>query len=296
MAIELWSGQVTTSSSITGAGGGVSTASAAVVAGPISGYGGTVTTAGAYTIHTFTGSGTFYVNSAVQNGVIEYLFVGGGGGGGDTNQGAMNAGYDGGGGGAGAYLEYFTANLGFGNSFQGPPIYVNPGDSFTITIGAGGASGSIGGNTTITSTLYNFTLYGGGGGGRGTAPTTNFPATNGGSGGGGGHGVISTTHYYGDGGISIAQFPRQGYTGFAGNASLGTAGNGGGASRTNGITSNTYAVGGRAGYNLGNGISGGSNTGNGGDGAQSWMGSSGYGPFVGGTGGSGIVVIRYRTT
>ena len=292
MAIELWSGQLATDSSISGATMPVSTGTANVVAGPVAAYGGTVTTSGDYKIHTFTGSGTFYVNSAVQNGVVEYLFVGGGGGGGGSSQGAMNGGSAGGGGGAGAYLEYFTSNVGFGQDFRGPPIYVNAGDSFAITIGAGGPSQTNGGNTTIVSTLYNFTIYGGGAGGRGTV--TPVAGSNGGSGGGGGYGVVNVDNYYAAAGTSIAQFPKQGLIGNVGSA--GIAGNGGGPNRTNSITGNTYAKGGYYGYSLGNGASAGSNTGSGGDGSLSPTSSLGYGPFNGGNGGSGIVVFRYRTT
>ena len=57
----------------------------------ISATGGTITTDGNYTVHTFTSSGTFTVTSGSGN--VEYLVVGGGGGGG--------TGSAGGGGGAG---------------------------------------------------------------------------------------------------------------------------------------------------------------------------------------------------
>ena len=57
---------------------------------PISATGGTVTTAGGKTIHTFTALGDFIVTSGNDN--VEYLVVAGGGGGG-------NVGGDGGAGG-----------------------------------------------------------------------------------------------------------------------------------------------------------------------------------------------------
>ena len=42
--------------------------------------GGTKTTSGAYTIHTFTSSGTFQITA--NSGPVEYLVIAGGGGGG----------------------------------------------------------------------------------------------------------------------------------------------------------------------------------------------------------------------
>lgn len=291
MAVELWSGQTSLSTSVSGASP-VSTATANIVAGPIAGYGGTTTTNGAYTIHTFTSSGTFYVNSAVANGVIEYLCVGGGGGGGSTYQGAMNGGWFGGGGGAGGYLTYFTSNVGFGNNFQGPPVYVNQGDSFTITVGAGGASVTNGGNSSITSSLYSITSFGGGAGGISGSGNS---GGNGGSGGGGGTYVVNIDWSYGSKGYSIAQMPRQGFDGKS--AAAGASGIGGGANQTNSITGNTYSVPGPAATGSpGIGANASPNTGNGGGGSSSPASSLGYGPYIGGSGGSGIVIIRYRTT
>src|SRR6056300_605883 len=52
--------------------------------------GGTITTSGNYTIHTFTSSGTFQVTAGSKN--IEVLVVAGGGGGGGDNSGAGGAG------------------------------------------------------------------------------------------------------------------------------------------------------------------------------------------------------------
>jgi hypothetical protein len=78
--------------------------------------GGTVTSSGGNTIHTFTSSG-----SLVPAYGVEYLVVAGGGGGGGTGVGV------GGGGGAGGYR---TAS-GF--------ILVK-GTSYTVTVGGGGAS------------------------------------------------------------------------------------------------------------------------------------------------------------
>ena len=65
--------------------------------------GGTVTTSGGYTIHTFNSSGTFTVNSGSGN--VEYLIIAGAGAGGGGTAVAYNTGVAGGantGGGAGA--------------------------------------------------------------------------------------------------------------------------------------------------------------------------------------------------
>jgi hypothetical protein len=117
-------------------------------------------------IITFNGSATWTCPTGVTE--VEYLVVAGGGGGG---------GY-GGGGGAGGYR---TAS-GFS---------VTAGDTYTVTVGAGGAAATvlekgISGSNSLFSTI---TSAGGGGGGGSAAP--NNTGINGGSGGGGG-GVNAT--------------------------------------------------------------------------------------------------------
>ena len=109
--------------------------------------GGTVTTSGGYTIHTFTSSGTLTVTGASKTGV-DYLLVAGGGGGGDTRAG---------GGGGGGMTVTTGATLATG--------------SYTITVGAGGAGGTSssdgtdGGATSLGSVAS--VVGGGGGGGQG---------------------------------------------------------------------------------------------------------------------------------
>ena len=83
--------------------------------------GGTVTTSGNYTIHTFTSSGTFEVTSGT--GSVEYLIVAGGGGGGGS---VADAWSPGGGGAGGMRTGTVTASTG----------------SYTITVGNGGAAGT----------------------------------------------------------------------------------------------------------------------------------------------------------
>ena len=84
--------------------------------------GGTITTSGAYTIHTFLNSTENFV---IQSGTktVEYLVIAGGGGG--SGSGAGSAAGNGGGG-AGGYLT---------GSFSGTP------QTYTITVGSGGTNG-----------------------------------------------------------------------------------------------------------------------------------------------------------
>ncbi len=126
--------------------------------------GGTITSSGSYTIHTFTSSGTFTPSGP---GSIEYLVVGGGGSG---NDGYIN--YSliaGGGGGAGG----FRTGTGFAVTAQ----------AYTVTVGAGGVwtfleNSSPAGSDSVFSTI---TSTGGGGGGK-----QSRDGASGGSGGGGG--------------------------------------------------------------------------------------------------------------
>ena len=90
--------------------------------------GGTVTTAGGKTIHTFTALGDFIVTSGNDN--VEYLVVAGGGSGGPGN-------YHGPGGGAGGYRT-------------GTGLPVSPGP-YSITVGGGG--GGTNGSPSVFSTI-----------------------------------------------------------------------------------------------------------------------------------------------
>ena len=120
-------------------------------------------------IHVFTSPGTFTVT---QGGTVEYLIVAGGGGGG-TGSGGFTGG---GGGGAGGVI--------FGSTSVTP-------QSYTITVGSGGARLQVTSNTSDTggkgsnSSAFGVTAEGGGGGG--SHNTGDGPESmNGGSGGGSG--------------------------------------------------------------------------------------------------------------
>ena len=259
----------------------------------VSATGGTVTNIGAYTIHTFTNSGTFTV-TGTGGGNVDVLVVGGGGGGG---------GGTGGGGGAGGY--YYT------NGFT-----VTSGSNYPVIVGAGGMGGTgtwqRGFNGT-NSAFGGLAAFGGGGGG--------FNATNGlagGSGGGGGGGAAGGAATNGQGfaggsnGTWSVNYPMAGGGGAGSNganAVSNTTPGGGGDGRSNSIsgiltwyaggggggvyTNTSGAAGGAGGGGHGGqwggvGMTGGqANTGGGGGGS----GGNQTGPA--GSGGSGIVIVRY---
>jgi len=203
---------------------------------------------------------------------VEYLVVAGGGGGGN--------GYDNGGGGGG----------GGGMALSGT-LSVTPGNSYTITVGDGGAGGvgdpgvgfrsNANGATGSNSVFASITALGGGAGGGsrtggspGAAQVGSTTAPTGGNGNGGGNA--------GDGG--------GGATG-AGTENTSTGGTGG-AGLTSAITgsSTVYSAGGNGADNItSTGAAGANNTGNGGGGGGGSSAAFGNG----GNGGSGIVVIKY---
>jgi len=264
----------------------------------ITATGGTVTNVGSYRIHTFTSSGSFTVTEGV--GEVEYLVVAGGGGGG-------YAGWGGGGGGAGGLLQ--------GNVSVSTAVY-------TVTIGAGGAGGGSmyqaggnpGANSSIIGTDVSIVSVGGGYGSSAySASNYGSPGGNGGSGGGaaqrngpvaGGKGIYPGSTYI-DG-------PRQGYDGGALTGGSDSGGGGGGAG---GVGQSTSGSGGNGGVGLQSSINGTSTyyAGGGGGGGGSAVGGLGGGgnsgtsgtPNTGGggggnnfnhergSGGSGIVIIRY---
>ena len=266
---------------------------------PFTATGGTITTSGLYTIHTFTSSGTFTPAFA---GTVDYLVVAGGAGG--ARNGA-------GGGGAGGLL---TAT---GFSVAGTGL--------TVTIGAGGAAGNSHpqrGFNGANSVFSSITATGGGGGGSGTANAVLGTGADGGSGGGGGNdtgafrsggsGVggqgnnggtgYSSAGAAGGGGAGAvggngSSSPNNGGTGGAGLAnsysgsSVTYAGGGGGAGQSNSEAGGAGGAGGggRGGGSGGNSVAGTANTGSGGGGG------SGTGGSNGSAGGSGIVIVRYLT-
>jgi hypothetical protein len=295
--------------------------------------GGTITCCGDFKIHTFTGPGTFTVTSAgnsVGSNSVDYLVVAGGAGGGASSPSGDGSG--GAGGGAGGYRESSGTASGcytrspLGACVSALPVSIT---GYPITVGGGGSgslycaspnSGTPGSNSvfsTITST--------GGGGGGGGASAPNLPAGKpGGSGGGAGNSSGSGTAGTGNtppvsppqgnngGGISPpGTTPAYGSGGGGGATAVGsngtnTAGGNGGAGATSSINATPTARAGGGGGGIYSGGPGGTGgTGGGGQGGGPGGGGSDGTTNTGGggggrslnnsfSGGSGIVIIRYK--
>ena len=272
--------------------------------------GGNIDYDGTYWIHTFLTSGTFTPQTGLT---CDYLVVAGGGGGG-----ALSAG----GGGAGGLRSTVTATGGGGTLESA--LTCSIGTSYTVTVGAGGAgapvsgSGDIAGTSGNNSVFSTITSTGGGGGGSNNATVDGVLSQGriGGSGGGNASRVVA----------AVSGTANQGFAGGANTAGGGGTGGGGagvagtgtssgntGAAGGNGVavsitgSSVTYAGGGGGGGAGGGGAAGtgggGAGRGNvttaGGDGTVNTGGGGGASGFLnpnygaGGTGGSGIVIIRY---
>ena len=244
---------------------------------------------------------------------LHWLVIAGGGGGGGT----LPAYANGGGGGAGGYRSSWNNESSGGGGSAESAIVGNPGDVYTITVGAGGngatssAVGTDGADSSLARTtgasMTTITSTGGGAGGFASGSA----GRNGGSGGGGnwyqqaagtgtanqGYGGGSGGQYGGGGGggagaVGAAASGNTGGNGGGGVASTITgssverAGGGGGAS------GGTASGGGGAGATSpGSGTAGTANTGGGG-GAGGITGSQ---SVTGGAGGSGVVIIRSST-
>ena len=255
---------------------------------------------------------------------VDFLVVAGGGAGGGLGSQVSDQGC--GGGGAGGLRSSIT-NTGGGCSLE--PKFLTEGESFTVTVGAGGTA-NVSGNDSVFSTITSI------GGARGQ--TFGGHGVTGGSGGGGG-GEDSGGPGNGGNGTSC-----QGYAGGAGRAAYasGSGGGGGGAGATGGaavsdgggtggngvtntiistseassasvgevISSNVWFAGGGAGGHDPRGTSKVAKNGGDGGGANSQAGTAsglagtantgggGSGPGsvsngTGGAGGSGVVILRY---
>ena len=251
-----------------------------------------------YTVHRFTGAGTYTITFP-KSVSVDYTIIGGGGGGGNalTTRGA-------GGGGAGGVTQ---------GSFDALAT------SYTVTVGAGGAGAPASGNATGTpGTNSSITFTGtptgnGGGGGRGSSGA----ASNGGSGGGGsGKTTAAGTGTAGqgrNGGAGRSTGTRAGgggggqsNVGVAASAASGGAG-GPGISITNYVASSSepFAAGGGGSRATTSGGGAGGATGGGAGGhtlstaggnatTAGSGGGGGIGAGKGGDGATGIVLIRYR--
>jgi hypothetical protein len=286
--------------------------------------GGTITTSGDYKIHTFTSPGTFTVTAVGNAPTVpaggpsnaDYLVVAGGGGG-STDIG--------GGGGAGGHRTSYPSPAGtIPVSVTGYPITVGAGGSGSPTPGGSGSQGgssifssitSAGGGLAKASPNAGGTGGSGGGGssntgagGAGNTPPVSPPQGNPGgdsinpgsfnerAGGGGGAGGAGSpgTSTGGPGGNgtanSITGSPvtrAGGGGGGAGSAIAGGSGGPGGGGQGGGLGSNSRQA-----------VAGTANTGGGGGGGGSSNPPSNAPPSgtasLGRSGGSGIVIIRYK--
>ena len=276
-----------------------------------------------FKVATFTGPGTFTVNSvgnAAGSNTVSYVVVGGGGGTGSR--------WHAGGGGAGGFREskassdtYTTSPL---NATSGPGFNLPvSAQGYSIVVGGGGSGGPAPSNNPAPnngsdSSFSTITSTGGGKGG-----TFNETGANGGSGGGGGSAPGSPQG--GGTGNTPPVSPAQGTNGGAGAypSGGGAGGGGGGATQAgsavpaetvagdggDGATSSingtpTARAGGGAGAQSPGGTAGTGGTGGGGNpgsngtintGGGGGGPSSPQGPQANGSlGGSGIVIIRYK--
>jgi len=170
-----------------------------------------------------TTSRAFSINGSVAPSSIQYIIIAGGGSGGGQD----SAYYGGGGGGAGGYISSITGESSGGGESAVSPISVSGGDTFNITVGAGGtpaaglaeSQGNDGGFSAISGTsIATITAVGGGGGGG-----DSIGSRAGGSGGGGGDSRGSPTA--GQGYIGGTSFVN--WTNFGGGGGGGAGGVGG---------------------------------------------------------------------
>ncbi|NNJ32635.1 glycine-rich domain-containing protein [Lacrimispora defluvii] len=225
---------------------------------------------------TFTSSGIFTVPAKVY--AVNVFLVGGGAAGG---YGDRSGNFEAGSGGGGGYTATHWN------------IPVTPGQTISVSIGAGGSLNTNGypnngGNTTFGSySVAGGTTYrnGGSGGGRGTYRKAGYPGGDGGSDGGNGGradsnyglGQHTTTRAFGEpNGTLYAGGGGGGGNGSEGVSYRGVGGSGGGGN-------------GRDGWNAGS--AGAANTGGGGGGG--WCGWSDENGIRGSSGGSGICIVRW---
>lgn len=220
----------------------------------------------ATTTDTYTSTTTWVAPTGVTSVDVEVWGGGGGGGGGQTGR---FANIGGGGGGGGAYSKKLS-------------ISVTPGNSYTATVGTGGAAGTAGvdgvaGNDSWFSTSGTVLAKGGGGGVNGNTSAA------GGTGGSSGSGIGDTKWSGGTAG-----------NGTVGAGSGGGGGGGGGDSANGGAGSGTTAgSGGSANGGAGGGGAVGANAGAASTIGGGGGGASNSGAFLGSAGARGEVRITY---
>jgi len=230
-------------------------------------------------------------NDAVAENVIplevEYLVIAGGGGGGKSNRG--------GGGGAGGYRSSVSGESSGGGASAESPLELDSSANYSVTVGAGGS----GGDPAVQGSSSSFATISTVGGGRGGSNSTqaNSKGGDGGSGGGGSEffgqqpGGSGTANQGFDGADSTPSF-RDG--GGGGAASAATTGDGGDGLQSSITGASVFrAGGGDGGETSTNGTNGQTAAGDNGLPNSGSGGGGGNSELSAGTGGSGVVILRY---
>jgi len=308
----------------TDANGNVATSSSITITPAPIVTGGTLTSDSTYYYRTFTGNSNLVVSNANISSVDVMIIAGGGAGGGNAPINGYHMG--GGGGGAGGFrvinssAPVGTYNIAVGGGGTTSSYISTSGTSssaFSFS-SAGGGNGAYNGPSNAVAASS-----GGSGGGAGrdatalasgnTPSTTPSQGNNGGAynsnnagAGGGGAGAVgadSSSNTPGNGGagtnaysswLTAISSAMTGVSGWSTATSTGYIAGGGGGGAGNGNTgTSTGGAGGGASqtsYGGSNGIAAIQNTGGGGSGSSAHNNPNGY---LGGTGGSGLIVVRY---
>ena len=268
----------------------------------ITATGGTETTSGDFKIHTFTADGTFTVSQlavAPANNKVSYMVVAGGGSGGPAGSTVSTSG-----GGAGGFREGRNSPV---DSYTASPLAAADSgltvtaSAFPITVGAGGAAGSIPtpqakGNNGANSVFSTITSAGGGFGVGGWMPApsgSTQPGGPGGSGGGGGTDLngYGTGNAPGGTGNTPPVSPAQGTNGGAGGSAFDINGGGGGGATAAGANGSPGPTNGNGGAGATTSITGSPTAFAGGGG-----GGNGTSASTGGTGGGANGAVKSAGT
>lgn len=233
--------------------------------------------------HTFTASGTFTPTTALT---ADVLVIAGGGPGG---------GYNGAGGGAGGVVYAASQSLSTARTVTigagGAAIYLNQGPNGNDTTFQG-LTTAVGGGAAAADNNYNGISGGSGGGatygntpGNGTAGQGNAGSRNDGNGSGGGGGAGGGGGTNSAGGIGVGTYASWADATGTGSGGYYAGGGGGAPSNSNSTRPGGAGGGGQGGANTAS-TSGMANTGSGGGGKNSFG--------TPGSGGSGIVIVRYQ--
>ena len=249
-------------------------------------------------------NGTRWVRLDAEGSVaIEYLVLAGGGGGGTAR---------GGGGGAGGYRSSVSGESSGGGASAESKYQAFVGQSYTVTVGAGGGANASGSNSVFADVVStgggrggdnsgSSAVGGSGGGGGGGSPYPNGSSGTSFQGYAGGNGYPSAQDPAGGGGgaAQAGQTITSGVTGGKGGDGVSSSITGSSVTRGGGGGGGVYSTGGVGGAGGSGGGGSGAASGNGGSGTTNLGAGGGGGPNsggVGGSGGSGVVIFRYPSS